>query len=143
MTEEKNVMEKSFDGSEQLPKMEEKKLLDSGEITIKEISEPLLKARVWILILGIISIISGVVTVLSITGIIVAWLPILLGVFLIQSAGELKKFEENKQAINLVTAMEKLKTYFKVSAISTIVILSIMILFFSFLYTTIISLLNN
>lgn len=143
MTEEKNVMEKSFDGSEQLPKMEEKKLLDSGEITIKEISEPLLKARVWILILGIISIISGVVTVLSITGIIVAWLPILLGIFLIQTAGQLKKFEENKQAINLVTAMEKLKTYFKVSAISTIVILSIMILFFSFLYTTIISLLNN
>lgn len=140
---EKNSQEKSFDGSNQLPPVQEKKLLDSGEINIQEISAPLLKARLWIMIIGIISIISGIASAFSIIGIVIAWLPIILGVFLIQTSLLLKKVSVNYNAEDFLKSLDKLRIYFTVSAISTIVILTVMLIFSSFAISTFISILNN
>lgn len=140
---EKNSQEKSFDGSNQFPPIQEKKLLDSGEINIQEISAPLVKARIWIMIIGIISIISGVATVFSVIGIVIAWLPIILGVFLIQTSILLKKVSENYSAEEFLKSLDKLRLYFTVSAISTIIVLTILLIFSSFAISTFISILNN
>ena len=90
---------------------------------IKEISLPLYQAKGWMKLLGIVMIINGVVIALSIIGIIVAWLPIWLGVLLFQaaSASEGAQFTGNKQ--QLVEALVKLKLYFVINGVLMVIAL--------------------
>lgn len=90
---------------------------------VKEISAPLYQAKGWMKLLGIVMIINGVVIAISIVGIIVAWLPIWLGVLLFQaaSASEGAQFTGNKQ--QLIEALTKLKLYFVINGILMVIAL--------------------
>ena len=78
----------------------------------------------WMKLLGIITIISGVLSVLSIVGIIVAWIPIWLGILLIQSASRANSAGSLNKPEELLVMLDKLRLYFVVHGIMLVVILA-------------------
>lgn len=79
------------------------------------------KSAIWMKILGVLSIIGGVITAITIVGIIIAWLPIWLGVLLFQAGSMAKKAKEEDKPEYLAGMMNKLKMYFLIAAITVIV----------------------
>jgi hypothetical protein len=56
---------------------------------VRELSNPIYQARGWLKFLGVLSIIGGIVQALSIVGIIIAWLPIWMGVLMFQAGSSI------------------------------------------------------
>lgn len=116
----------------------------SAEITIldqiQRVSESM---SGWLKFLGIMNIISGAFTALSIWGIIIAWLPIWLGVLLLQAANRINavRFTQNKS--ELVTMMDKLRLYFVIQGILIIVTIALVIVGVAVFSTLIMKLLQQ
>lgn len=89
--------------------------------SLKQFIEPLYRAKFWMQLIGVMMIIGGLFTALSIIGIIVAWIPIWAGVVLMQAAGsvDLAYTSNNNEAA--MTAMRRLKTYFTIFGVLTLV----------------------
>lgn len=83
-----------------------------NEELIRRVSTPLYNAKGWMKLLGIMSIIMGILVALSIVGIIVAWLPIWTGVLLLQSANAIEQAFNTGGEQAMVLALQKLRTYF-------------------------------
>lgn len=83
---------------------------------------PLLDARMWMKLLAVLAIIDGVLMVFSIWGILIAWLPIWLGVVLFQAASALDRAEGGDGAA-AAQAMGKLRTFFTIAGVTAIVLL--------------------
>jgi len=75
----------------------------------------------WLKLLGILSIIAGALQAISIVGILVAWLPIWLGIILTQAAGKGNDFVERGNPADLVEYHSKMKTYFTILGILAII----------------------
>ena len=75
----------------------------------------------WLKFLGIVNIISGAFTALSLVGIIIAWLPIWLGVVLIQAASKATNANMSDDPKELVEMMDKLRLYFIIQGVLIIV----------------------
>lgn len=71
----------------------------------------------WLKFLGIMSIISGVMIALSIVGILIAWLPIWLGVLLFQAGNQITEARISRNYFHLVEMMRKFKMYFMIQGI--------------------------
>jgi len=82
----------------------------------------------WLKFLGIINIISGAFTALSIWGIIIAWLPIWLGVLLLQASGRISASRFSQNRAELVTMMDKLRLFFMIQGILIIVTVAMVII---------------
>jgi len=86
---------------------------DDVSRSLRELTIPLYQARGWMKLLAVLLILGGVLTALTIWGILIAWLPIWGGVVLFQVAGAL---EEGQLAEGRTQAYErafaKLKTFF-------------------------------
>ena len=83
----------------------------------------------WLKLLGIITILSAVPAAITIIGLVVAWLPILLGVLLLQAGIAAQRGSE----FELLRLVEKLKTYFLIQGVLVIIFLvvgAILMLFF-------------
>jgi len=88
---------------------------------------PLMEARTWMKVLAVLLVIEGVLMVPSIWGILVAWLPIWLGVLLFQAASALDRVERGDGAA-AEEVMAKLKTFFTVAGVAAIVLLVVTLL---------------
>jgi len=75
----------------------------------------------WLKFLGIVNIVSGALTVLSLWGIIIAWLPIWLGVLLLQAANRITNARFANNQGELVQMMDKLRLYFLIQGVLIIV----------------------
>ena len=84
---------------------------------VKDISLPLFNAKFWIKLMGVFMIIYGVLVALTIVGIIIAWLPIWVGVVLFQSASAIDVAYTNGDQEAAVRAMDKLKVYFIINGV--------------------------
>ena len=82
----------------------------------------------WAKFLGILSIIFGALYCLTIVGIIVAWLPIWLGIVLFQAGSNITNAKATQNYQHLITAYEKLRLFFMVWGIVTIVSLALMVI---------------
>ena len=71
----------------------------------------------WLKFLGVVNIIMGVMVALSIIGIIVAWLPIWLGVLLFQAGNQITEARVTRNNFHLVEMMRKFKMYFMIQGI--------------------------
>lgn len=71
----------------------------------------------WLKFLGVMSIISGVMIALSIVGILIAWLPIWLGVLLFQAGNQITEARVSRNFYHLVEMMRKFKMYFMIQGI--------------------------
>jgi len=98
------------------------------ELSIKEISLPLHSSKGWLKFIGVMLIIMGVLTALSIVGILIAWLPIWMGVLLFQSAGAIEQAYTSSDKASLLKSLNKLKTYFVIMGIVLLIYLIIMAL---------------
>lgn len=100
--------------------------------TVKTFAEPLYQGSGWIKFVGIMSIIGGAVQAISIIGILWAWLPIWMGILLVQAAGALEQAYQRDDSEQMLTAMGKLKTYFLVTGIMLLVSIVAVVLFVIF-----------
>ncbi|MFO7593840.1 MAG: DUF5362 family protein [Pseudomonadota bacterium] len=88
---------------------------------VKTLSLPLYQSRGWMKLLGVLMILYGALVALSIVGIIVAWLPIWMGILLFQSAAAAEEAQINNSADELLSALRRLKTYFTIMGILTLI----------------------
>jgi hypothetical protein len=88
---------------------------------IQALSEPLYRAKFWMKLVAVMMIIYGALMVLSVVGIIVAWLPIWMGVLLFQSAGQVEKAHLSSDEQAMLISLAKLKTYFTVMGVLTLI----------------------
>jgi hypothetical protein len=85
-------------------------------------------------LVGVMNIIGGVLQVLTIFGILIAWLPIWTGILLFQSANALAEAYEAKNQSAPLRSLSKLKTYFIIMGVLTLIGIIIAALFlFGFL----------
>jgi 1,4-dihydroxy-2-naphthoate octaprenyltransferase len=95
--------------------------MEDEQMVIKEVSTPLFQSKVWLKLLGVLSIIYGVLTAITIVGIIVCWLPIWMGVLLFQSAKNIEQAQQNGTKDTFVVSQQKLKTFFTIAGILALI----------------------
>jgi hypothetical protein len=100
----------------------EERIGDSA-VSIREISLPIFQSKGWIKFIGILSIIQGIVAALTLVGLIIAWLPIWIGVLLMQSASAIERARIRGDKASLLSSLEKLRTYFTIQGILTLLTL--------------------
>ncbi|MCW8829350.1 MAG: DUF5362 domain-containing protein [Gammaproteobacteria bacterium] len=88
---------------------------------IKTLSLPLYQSRGWMKLIGVLMILYGAMVALSIIGIIVAWLPIWMGILLFQTASAAETAQINDSADELLMALKRLKTYFTIMGVLTLI----------------------
>ncbi len=91
------------------------------EASIQQLSTPIYQVRGWLKLLGVFSIIEGIVQALSIVGILVAWLPIWMGVLLYQAASSIESAGQFGDRFAFLRSLSSLKTYFVVQGVLTLV----------------------
>ncbi len=89
----------------------------------------------WLKFLGIVNIISGALAAISVVGILVAWLPIWLGILLIQAGSKASSARLTHDPRELVVMMDKLRLYFVIQGILIIVMIAIVLMGFMFFGT--------
>lgn len=100
--------------------------LDEPTGGIREISWPLYQSKGWIKFIGILSIIQGAVLALTLFGLVIAWLPIWIGILLMQCASSIDKSRTNGDKAQLILGLDKLRVYFTIKGILTLLILLIL-----------------
>jgi len=89
--------------------------------TTERIRSDINESKGWMKLLGILSIIGGAVQALTIVGILVAWLPIWIGIILTQTANKANDFVERGNPADLVEYHSKMKTYFTILGIVALI----------------------
>jgi hypothetical protein len=82
------------------------------------------QSKGWLKFLGVLSIISGILTALSIVGILIAWLPIWMGVLLFQAGSRADTAALAKDSSQLVPMMDKLRVYFMIQGVLILIVLA-------------------
>jgi len=88
---------------------------------VREVSLPLFSSKGWIKFLGILMIIYGVFIAMTIVGIIIAWLPIWLGVLLNQTANRIEQAQASGDILAMVRSQNSLSTYFTVYGVLALI----------------------
>ena len=100
---------------------------------MRELAKPLYEANRWIKLMGVLLIVNGAFYVFSLWGILIAWLPIWMGVLLWKSGKEAEAAQRRGDKAALLESLNKLKTFFTINGIImvvSLVILGIMMLIF-------------
>ncbi|MFC4726757.1 DUF5362 domain-containing protein [Coralloluteibacterium thermophilus] len=100
-----------------------------GTPSVAELARPLAAGKGWLKFVGIMFIVQGALTALSIVGILIAWLPIWIGVLVMQSANAIEEAVRNDDAAALRTALSKLRTYFVIQGVLFLVGLALIVLY--------------
>lgn len=100
---------------------------------VKTLSSPLYEARTWIKLLGAMTFIYGVLIGLSIAGLIIAWVPIWLGILLWQSAGALEQAYLSGDVERFTYAQKRIAKWFTITGILLLINLLIMVVAFAVL----------
>jgi hypothetical protein len=79
----------------------------------------------WLTFLGVLTIIYGALMVLTIWGIIIAWLPIWIGVLLLQAGGRFKRAKQGSGMAEAADGARALAMGIKIWAITALVVLII------------------
>ncbi len=88
---------------------------------VREVSAPLFAAKGWMKFLGVLMIVYGALIGLTIVGLIICWLPIWVGILLIQSASAVEATQASGSKTELHAAMSKLKTYFTIYGVLALI----------------------
>jgi hypothetical protein len=100
--------------------------------SFQDLIQPLASGKGWMKFVGIMFIVQGVITALSIVGILIAWLPIWTGVLLVQAAGALENAQLSGDTFALKESFAKLRTYFVIQGVLYLVGMVLMVLYFMF-----------
>ncbi|TBR40451.1 MULTISPECIES: DUF5362 domain-containing protein [Dyella] len=111
--------------------------------SITDLSQPLASGTGWMKFVGIMSIIQGALTALTIVGILFAWLPIWIGVLVMQSAGAVERASQTGDAAALKEGLSKLRTYFVIQGVLWLVMFGIFALYIIFFGAMMATVLKN
>lgn len=75
----------------------------------------------WTKLVGIMTIIGGCLQVLTIFGIVIAWLPIWMGVVLLKAGSKAAEYANSGDPASLEGMTGQLKTYFIISGVTILV----------------------
>jgi len=95
---------------------------------IKRLSSTLYDCKFWMKLVGVMSIIGGAIQVLTCFGIIIAWLPIWLGILLFQCANAIEQAYETGSEVAMIRSLSKLKTYFIITGVLTLIAIIFMVI---------------
>ena len=82
----------------------------------------------WMKFMGIMTIIGGCLQALSIVGLVIAWLPIWMGVILTKAGSKAGEYADKGDFASLEGMTGQLKTYFTISGIMIIVSFAVAII---------------
>lgn len=102
------------------------------EATIKDICLPLFNAKFWMKLIGVVMIIYGILVALSIIGLLIAWLPIWIGVLLFQSANAIDVAYNQADQAAAIRAMDRLKVYFIINGVLLLIMIVLGVVGFLF-----------
>ena len=94
---------------------------------VSELSTPIYQAKFWMKLVGVTMILLGILYALTIVGIIVAWLPIWMGVLLFQAASNAEQANMSGDQAALFTSLGKLKTYFTIMGVMMLLSIILMV----------------
>ncbi len=96
--------------------------------TIENVTERLItiagQSKGWLKFIGVLTIIYGIITALTIVGILIAWLPIWMGVLLFQAGSRADSAVLTNDSSHLITMMDKLRIYFMIQGVLAIIVLA-------------------
>lgn len=99
---------------------------------VQRIGLPIHQSKGWLKLLGVLSIVYGGFMALSIVGLLIAWLPIWMGVMLYQSSNLIDQAYTSGDETVLIESLGKLKTYFTITGVLALIGLIVMGLAMSF-----------
>ncbi|UCG53753.1 MAG: hypothetical protein JSW58_04615 [Candidatus Latescibacterota bacterium] len=99
-------------------------------MAIRELTLPIHQSKGWLRLLGVLSIISGIFSALTIVGILYAWLPIWVGVVLLQAASAVERAHLTGSKEVFYQSLSKLKIYFVIQGVTTLIGLVIAVIVF-------------
>jgi ABC-type Na+ efflux pump permease subunit len=82
----------------------------------------------WMKFIGIMTIIGGALNALSIVGLLWAWIPIWLGIVMVQAGSRAGEYADKGDMASLEGLTGRLKTYFTLSGIMLIIVLAVSVL---------------
>jgi len=88
---------------------------------VQELSVPIYQARGWLKFLGVLSIIGGVGQALSIVGILIAWLPIWMGVLMFQAGSSIDSAGLFGDKYAFLRSLNSLKTFFLLQGVLSLI----------------------
>jgi len=91
------------------------------EFVIQEIKHIAMDTSGWLKFIGIFFIIYGALICLTIIGIIVAWLPIWMGILLYSAGKKANDAQYTNNPMHLIDMMKKFKTFFIMQGILLII----------------------
>lgn len=94
---------------------------------------PVQESKGWLKFMGVVLIASGILTALTLVGIIVAWLYIWLGVLLWQAGERANQAVQLREPVMLEQYLQKIKTVAVIAGVTTAV--SIILSIFTFIIT--------
>ena len=89
----------------------------TGENLVKELSTDLYKAKGWMKLLGVLSIIQGILLVFTLWGILICWLPIWMGVLLNRAAGRVEMAYLNGDRAMSREGTQNIQKYFTINGV--------------------------
>jgi hypothetical protein len=90
---------------------------------VSNVMRPLSDAAGWMKLLGTLSIIQGVLIALTIIGLVIAWLPIWMGILLNRAADQAKAAHATGDEGHAITATKSLQTIFKVYGVILMIVI--------------------
>jgi hypothetical protein len=88
-----------------------------GNPVVSRVISPLYAAAGWMKLIGTVSIIYGVLTALTIIGLLIAWLPIWMGVLTRKAATQAQLAYTSGDEHAAIASTDRLRTIFKVQGI--------------------------
>lgn len=95
----------------------------------QRIIQPIYAAKGWMKFLGVLSIVYGVFMALTIIGLLIAWLPIWMGVLLTQSAKKADEAFKSGAEADAIESLSKLKTMFTIYGVMSIIGLALSVVY--------------
>ena len=111
--------------------------------SIQDLSQPLASGKGWMKFVGIMFIIQGAVTALTIVGIVIAWLPIWTGVLLMQASSAIERAQMSGDSSALKESLARLRTYFIIQGVLYLVGIVVAVLYFIFFGAMFASMMKN
>lgn len=100
--------------------------------SIQDLSLPLASGKGWMKFVGIMFIIQGAITAITIIGIVVAWLPIWTGVLLMQASNAIERAQMSGDSSALKESLARLRTYFIIQGVLYLVGIACFVLYIVF-----------
>lgn len=87
------------------------------------------KMSIWMRLLGTFFLLCGVGLIFTLIGVLFAWIPLWIGLILLQAAGKAERAESWENTDQLMGMLEKLRLYFLVSSALAVLLIAFVLVF--------------